>query len=61
MITREQLMPPLLKALANLGNSARIAEMDEEVAKLEGFDEETLAVLHNPETSNQTEVSYRLA
>ena len=61
MITPEQLMPPLLKALANLGGSAKIAEMDEEVVKLEKFDEETLAVLHNPKKSNQTEISYQLA
>ena len=40
MITPEQLMPPLLKALANLGGSARIAEIDEEAvkAKIQGHD-----------------------
>ncbi len=61
MVTHWKLMLPLLKALDNLGGSASIAEMDEKVAELENLDEETLAVLHNPETSNQTEISYRLA
>ena len=61
MVTHWKLMLPLLKALDNLGGSASIVEIEEEVAELEVFDEETLSVLHNPETSNQTEISYRLA
>jgi restriction system protein len=61
MITFDQLMLPLMKALVNLGGSGSIDEIYEEVVKLENFDEETLAVLHNPEKSSQTEVGYRLA
>ncbi len=45
----------------NLGGSGSIDEIYEEVVELEKFDEETLAVLHNPEKSNQTEIGYRLA
>lgn len=61
MITFDQLMLPLLKALVNLGGSGSIDEIYEEVVELEKFDEETLAVLHNPEKSSQTEIGYRLA
>ena len=61
MITFDQLMPPLLKALVNLGDSGSINEIYEEVVELEKFDEETLAVLHNPEKISQTEIGYRLA
>lgn len=61
MVTFDQLMFPLLKALVNLGGSGTIEEIYEEVVELERFDEDTLAVLHNPEKSSQTEVGYRLA
>lgn len=61
MITFDQLMNPLLKALKKLGGSATIDELYEAVVEQENFDEDTLGVLHNPERSNQTEVSYRLA
>ena len=61
MVTFDQLMLPLLKALVNLGGSGRIDEIYEEVVELEKFDEETLAVLHNPDKSSQTEIGYRLA
>ncbi len=54
-------MLPLMKALVNLGGSASIDEMYEEVIDLENFDEDTLAVLHNPDKSSQTEIGYRLA
>lgn len=61
MITYDQLMLPLMKALVNLGGSGSIDEMYEEVVELENFDEDTLAVLHNPDKSSQTEIGYRLA
>ncbi|WP_045857787.1 restriction endonuclease [Teredinibacter purpureus] len=61
MVTFDQLMLPLMKALVNLGGSASIDEMYEEVIELEKFDEDTLAALHNPEKSSQTEIGYRLA
>ena len=61
MIKFHQLMNPLIKALINLGGSGNIDEIYEEIITLEKFDEETLAVMHNPEKSNQTEIGYRLA
>lgn len=61
MVTFDQLMQPLIIALNNLGGSGSIDEIYEEVVELEKFDEQTLAVLHNPEKSSQTEVGYRLA
>ncbi|VXD08734.1 Restriction system protein [Enterobacterales bacterium 8AC] len=61
MVTFDQLMQPLITALVNLGGSGGIDEIYEEVVELEKFDEETLAVLHHPDKSNQTEVGYRLA
>ena len=61
MVTFDQLMLPLVKALVNLGGSGSIDEIFEEVVELEKFDEETLTALHNPEKSSQTEIGYRLA
>lgn len=61
MVTFDQLMLPLMKALVNLAGSGSIDEIYEEVVEIENFDEETptLAVLHNPDKSNQTEIGYR--
>ena len=61
MVTFDQLMLPLIKALVNLGGSGSVGEIYEAVIKLENFDEKTLAVLHNSEKSSQTEIGYRLA
>lgn len=61
MVTFDQLMLPLMKALVNLGGSGSIDEIYEKVVELEKFDEKMLAILHNPEKSNQTEIGYRLA
>jgi len=61
MVTYDQLMLPLMKALVNLGGSGSIDEIYESVVELEKFDEETLVILHNPEKSSQTEIGYRLA
>ncbi|WP_107947320.1 MULTISPECIES: restriction endonuclease [Shewanella] len=61
MVTYDQLMLPLMRALVNLGGSGSIDEIYESVVELEKFDEETLAILHNPEKSSQTEIGYRLA
>lgn len=61
MVTYDQLIVPLMKALANLGGSGSIDEIYETVVDIEKFDEETLAILHNPEKSSQTEIGYRLA
>nr|WP_259569833.1 winged helix-turn-helix domain-containing protein [Shewanella baltica] len=61
MVTYDQLMLPLMKARINLGDSGSVDEIYESVVELEKFDEETLAILHNPEKSSQTEIGYRLA
>ena len=61
MVTFDQLMLPLMKSLVNLGGSGSIDEIYEAVVELEKFDDETLAILHNPEKSSQTEIGYRLA
>lgn len=61
MVTYDQLMLPLMKALVGLGGSGSIDEIYEAVVELEKFDEETLGILHNPEKSSQTEIGYRLA
>ncbi len=61
MPTFDSLMNPLLIALTHLGGSGSIDEIYEKVVELEGFCEEVLSVIHNPEKSYQTEVGYRLA
>ncbi|MFV9989285.1 MAG: winged helix-turn-helix domain-containing protein [Coxiella endosymbiont of Dermacentor nuttalli] len=61
MVTFDQLMLPLMKALVNLGGSGSIDEIYEEVVELEKFDEEILAVLHNPNKNSQAAIGYRLA
>lgn len=61
MVTYDQLMQPLIHALISLGGSASNDEMYETVVEQQPFDDEMLAVLHNPDKSNQTEIAYRLA
>ncbi|ENX5571347.1 restriction endonuclease [Enterobacter hormaechei] len=61
IVTYDQLMVPLMKALVKLGGSGSIDEIYETVVDIEKFDEETLAILHSPEKSSQTEIGYRLA
>jgi restriction system protein len=54
-------MNPLLRALVVLGGSGSVEEIYNKVVELEGFSDEILARLHDPEKSNNTEVWYRLA
>ncbi|HEV7923919.1 MAG TPA: restriction endonuclease [Verrucomicrobiae bacterium] len=54
-------MNPVLAALLHLGGSGSIDEIYERVVQNLRLPEDVLAVLHGPETSNQTEVQYRLA
>jgi restriction system protein len=54
-------MNPLIRALHTLGGSGSIEEIYDKVVELEGFSEELLSHLHDPEKSNQTEIGYRLA
>ncbi|WON77393.1 restriction endonuclease [Serratia sp. UGAL515B_01] len=61
MVTYDQLMLPLMRALVNLGGSGSIDEIYDTVVEIEQFDEDTLDILHNPEKSSQTEIGYRLA
>lgn len=55
----EQMMNPLLKALGNLGGSASIAELLEQVIEDEGFPSELVEMPHS-EKSSDTELAYRL-
>ncbi|HEY1719458.1 MAG TPA: restriction endonuclease [Verrucomicrobiae bacterium] len=59
--TYDRLMNPLLKALRELGGSGSTDEIYQRVAEILKLPEDVLSVLHDPETSNQTEVQYRLA
>lgn len=61
MITYDQLMLPSLKAIDKLGGSASISEIYDAVVELENYGEDILSVMHKPETSNETELAYRLA
>lgn len=60
-ITYDQLMNPLLRALALLGGSASNSELLEQVIKQESISDDVAAVLHKPDKGNQTEIGYRLA
>jgi restriction system protein len=59
--TYDRLMNPLLQALRDLGGSGSTDEIYQRVSENLKLPEEVLSVLHDPETSNQTEVQYRLA
>lgn len=59
--TFDKLMNPLLRALGALGGSGSVEEIYNKVVELERFSDEVLAQLHDPESSNNTEVWYRLA
>ena len=52
---------PTLKALRSLGGSASVQELDDKVVETLGFGEAILAVMHDTEAGNETEVEYRLA
>lgn len=61
MMTFDELMPPLLEALRQLGGSGSIDEIYEQVVSIVNFSDEDLNTMHNPERSNQTKIGYRLA
>ncbi len=50
-----------MQALRDLGGSGSVDEIYEKVVENLKLSEEVLAVLHDPETSNRTEVQYQLA
>ena len=57
----DRFMNPVLQALRELGGSGSPEEIYQRVAENLQLPENILAVAHDPETSNQTEVQYRLA
>src|ERR1051325_10502730 len=59
--TYDRLMNPLLQALRELGGSGSTDEIYQRVAENLKLPENILSVPHDPETTNQTEVQYRLA
>jgi len=59
--TFDRLMNPLLHALGALGGSGSVEEIYNKVVELQGFSEDVLSQLHDPENSNDSEVWYRLA
>lgn len=59
--TYDRLMNPLLQALRDLGGSGSTDEIYQRVSENLKLSEEVLGLLHDAETSNQTEVQYRLA
>lgn len=58
--TFDDMFLPTLRAISNLGGSAKIQEIDEKVADLLNLTEDQVELLHNPDKSSQTELSYRL-
>jgi restriction system protein len=59
--TYDKLMNPVLQALRELGGSGSTEEIYQRVAESLKLPESVLSILHDPDTSNQTEVQYRLA
>ena len=57
----DRLMIPLMAALRALGGSGSVEEIYNKVVELEKFPEDVLSPLHDSETSNDTEIGYRLA
>jgi restriction system protein len=59
--TYDRLMNPVLQALRELGGSGSTDEIYQRVAENLKLPEDILNMPHDPETSNQTEVQYRMA
>src|ERR1035438_5317490 len=57
----DQLMNPVISALRELGGSGSIDEIYEKVIEMMKMPDDVLAVLHDPESTNRTEVQYQLA
>jgi restriction system protein len=57
----DQLMNPVIQALRKLGGSGSIDEIYEKIVEALKLSENVLAILHNPESDNRTEVQYQLA
>lgn len=59
--TYDRLMNPVLQALRQLGGSGSTDEIYQRVAENLKLPDSVLTILHDQETSNQTEVQYRMA
>lgn len=59
--TFDHYIVPTLAALKQLGGSASTQELFEHVTEAMGLSDEQLAVLHDPERGQTTEVAYRMA
>jgi restriction system protein len=57
----DQLMNPVIQALRKLGGSGSIDEIYEKMVEALKLSEDVLAILHDPESDNRTEVQYQLA
>jgi restriction system protein len=55
----DELLWPTLRAVRELGNTAKLEEVDEKVVAQEGFSEKLMAVLHKD--GPRSEIEYRLA
>lgn len=51
--TFDKMMNPLIRALKNLGGSATIEEMENEVAEIMQLSDEQLELLHDAERGSQ--------
>jgi restriction system protein len=54
-------MNPILEALRNAGRPLAIEELEQRVWAAMALPAEVLAIPHDPETSDRTEASYRMA
>lgn len=57
--TYSELLWPTLRAVRDLGNTAKLEEIDEKVVEQEDFSEDQMAVLHKE--GPRSEIEYRLA
>lgn len=57
----DDLMPPIIQVLKELGGSGTISEIDSGVIEKLNLSDEQLEVLHNPEKTTRSEIEYRLA
>ena len=57
----DDLMPPIIQVLKELGGSGTISEIDSGVIEKLNLSDEQIEVLHNPEKTTRSEIEYRLA
>ncbi|MEA2008617.1 MAG: winged helix-turn-helix domain-containing protein, partial [Chloroflexota bacterium] len=59
--TYKTMMNPTLQALRDLGGSATIKELYNQVAEIMKLSDEQLEVIHNPEQGSRSKIEYNLA